>query len=95
VLALETTNYTAMLNRAIAYLRSDQLDAAQRDYETLQKAVPRAYQVYYGLGEIAYRRKDTNGVVRNYELYLSNAPPNLEEAKVIRERLGKLTPTPR
>ena len=95
VLTLETTNYTAMLNRAIAYLRDGQLDASQSDYETLQKAAPTAYQVYYGLGEIAFRRKDTNGAVRNYELYLSNAPPNLEEGKAIKERLSMLKPTPR
>ena len=95
VLTLEPTNYTAMLNRAIAYLRSGQLDASQLDYETLQKAAPTAYQIYYGLGEIAYRRNDTNGAVRNYELYLSNAPPNLAEGKAIKERLSMLKPTPR
>jgi tetratricopeptide (TPR) repeat protein len=71
------------------------LDESQQDYETLQKAAPSAYQVYYGLGEIAYRRKDTNGAIRYYELYLSNAPPNLEEAKAIRERVSKLKPNPR
>ena len=99
-LALETNNNSALhnsalLNRAIANLRSGHLDESQRDYETLQKTAPTAYPIYYGLGEIAYRRNDTNGVIRNYELYLSNAPSNLEEAKAIRERLAKLKPTPR
>jgi tetratricopeptide (TPR) repeat protein len=95
VLTLEPTNYPAMLNLAIALLRSGHLDEAQQYYETLQKAAPTAYQVQYGLGEIAFRRNDTNGVIRNYELYLSNAPPSLEEAKAIRERLAKFKPPPR
>src|SRR5439155_20607623 len=38
LLSLETNNYSALLNRAIAYLRSGKLEAAQRDYEVLQKA---------------------------------------------------------
>ena len=94
VLALETNNYSALLNRAIAYLRGGQLDASQQDYETLQKAAPTAYQIYYGLGEIAFRRNDTNAAIRNYELYLTNAPPNLEEAKLIRTRLSGLKSNP-
>jgi tetratricopeptide (TPR) repeat protein len=92
VLTVAPTNSIARLNRAIAYLRSDRLDEAQQDYEILQKAAPRSYPVYYGLGEIALRRNDTNGVIRNCELYLSNAPPNVEEVKAIRERLAKFKP---
>ncbi len=78
-----------MLNRAIAYLRSDKLDEARRDYEVLQKTFPTAFQVFYGLGEIAYRKSETNAAVRNYELYLANSPPP-EEAKVISARLKQL-----
>jgi len=40
VLSLQSNYYPAMLNRAIAYLRSEQLDAAKQDYEVLQKALP-------------------------------------------------------
>jgi len=45
--------------------------------------------VYYGLGEIAYRKSETNAAVRNYEIYLANSPPP-EEAKLISARLKQL-----
>jgi len=90
---LQNTNSTpALLNRAIAYLRSGQLDSAQTDYEALQKALPKAYPVYYGLAEIAYLRKETNAAIRYCELYLANAAPNSEEAKFVSQRLAELKP---
>jgi tetratricopeptide (TPR) repeat protein len=91
-LSLETTNHSALLNRAIAYLRADKLDAAQQDYEVLQKAFPTAFQIYYGLAEVAWKRKDTNAAIRNYELYLVNAPTNTTEATLVSERLKELKP---
>jgi tetratricopeptide (TPR) repeat protein len=94
VLAVQTNNYPAMLNRAIAYLRSDQLDSARADYETLQKVFPRQFQIYYGLGEIAFREKDTNAAIRYYELYLANAIPNSQESKFITERVAQLKAGP-
>ena len=92
LLSLETNNYSALLNRAIAYLRSGKLEAAQRDYEVLQKAFPTAFQIYYGLGEIAYQKKETNAAIRNYQLYLTNSAPNTEEAKSVKGRLKELKP---
>jgi tetratricopeptide (TPR) repeat protein len=92
VLALDSTNYPAMLNRAIAYLRSDKLDAAQSDYEVLQKAFPTAFQIRFGLAEIAWRKKDTNAAILNYELYRANAPTNTTEAQLVNERLRELQP---
>jgi len=91
-LALETNNYPALLNRAIAYFRGENFDAAQRDYEALQKVFPTAFQVYFGLGEIYYRKKDTNAAIRNYQLYLTNSPSNNQEAKFVTARLRELTP---
>jgi tetratricopeptide (TPR) repeat protein len=89
-LAIDTNNYSALLNRAIACLRANKLEAAQRDYELLQKAFPTAFQIYYGLAEIAWRKKDTNAAVRNYQLYLVNAQTNTAEAKFVSERLKQL-----
>ena len=91
-LSLETTNYSALFNRAIAYLRADKLDAAQQDYEVLQKAFPTAFQISYGLAEIAWQKKDTNAAIRNYEIYLANAPTNTTEAALVNERLKELKP---
>jgi tetratricopeptide (TPR) repeat protein len=90
VLAMDTNNYSALLNRAIAFLRSDKLDAAQRDYGVLQKAFPTAFQIYYGLGEIAWLKKDTNAAIRNYQIYQANAPTNTAEAKLVSARLEEL-----
>jgi tetratricopeptide (TPR) repeat protein len=91
-LAIEATNSTARLNRAIACLRANKLEAAQRDYELLQKTYPTAHQIFYGLAEISRRQKDTNAAVRNYQLYLANAPTNTAEAKLVAERLKELKP---
>jgi tetratricopeptide (TPR) repeat protein len=92
VLAMDTTNSSARLNRAIAYLRGDKLEAAQRDYEVLQKAFPSAFQIYYGLGEVAWRKKDTNAAIRNYQFYLANAHTNTAEARLVSARLKELQP---
>jgi tetratricopeptide (TPR) repeat protein len=91
VLVVQTNNYPALLNRAICYLRAGQLEPAQRDYEILQKVFPTAFQIYYGLAEIAWQKKDTNSAIRNYQLYLANAQTNTPEAKSVSERLKGLT----
>lgn len=90
VLTLQPTNYIAMLYRAIANLRSDKLDAARQDYETLQRQFTNSYQVYFGLGELAYRRKETNAAIRHYESYLTNALPNSPESQLVITRLKEL-----
>ncbi len=99
VLDLETNSNSelynsALLNRAIVYLRAGRLDASQRDYEALQKNYPTACQVYYGLGEIAYQKKDTNAAIRSYQLYLTNSPPGNTETNFIIARLKELKPGP-
>lgn len=90
VLDLDTNNYSALLNLAIACLRANRLEDSQRHYEVLQKAFPTASQIAYGLGEIAWRKKDTNAAVRNYQLYLANAQTNTVEAKTVFARLKEL-----
>jgi tetratricopeptide (TPR) repeat protein len=81
---------SALFNRAIAYLQSGKLEDSERDYATLQKAFPTAYKLYYGLAEIAYRKQDTNAAVRQYNLYLANAPTNTAEAEFVRNRIKEL-----
>jgi len=90
-LALQPTNYVAMFNRAVAYLQSGELDAAQSDYLELSRVFPTSYQVYYGLGEIAFRKKDTNAAIIYYQNYLSNAIPGSAEAEFVKNRLDQLT----
>ncbi len=90
LLATQTNNYAALLDRAIAYYKLDKLDDAKADYTAVAKAAPKAFQVYYGLAQIADRQKDTNAAVKNYELYLTNAPANTGEAALVKSRLKEL-----
>jgi tetratricopeptide (TPR) repeat protein len=90
VLRLQPTNNDALFNRAIALLSAGQLDAARSDYQQLQKAFPKSFQVAYGLGEIAWRQHATNDAIANYHLYLANAPTNTAEARLIGQRLAGL-----
>jgi tetratricopeptide (TPR) repeat protein len=91
-LMIDTNNYTARFDRAISYLCSDHLDQAQIDYQVLVKVFPKSFKLYYGLGEIAWQRKDTNSAIRYYQLYLSNSIPDLGETKTIAARLQSLLP---
>ncbi|MCU0787495.1 MAG: DUF2723 domain-containing protein [Verrucomicrobia bacterium] len=89
-LSLQSNNAPARLNRAIANLQLDNLDAAHSDYEELLLQFPKAYPLYYGLGEIAYKRGQTNQAVHNFRLYLTNAPPFTPEAREVRRKLETL-----
>lgn len=95
-MGMETNNSPALrayaqFNRAVAYLRANKLDQAQHDYEALNKIYP-AFQIYYGLQDIAYRKKDFPNAVKYCELYLTNAPPDTDEAKLVSARLKELKP---
>jgi tetratricopeptide (TPR) repeat protein len=82
----------ALFVRARAYLGGNQLDKAETDFQTLQKAHPGAFQPYYGLGEVAYQRQDTNTAVQYYKHALANTPTNSVEANAIITRLRDLQP---
>jgi tetratricopeptide (TPR) repeat protein len=99
LLALQTNNYTALLERAISNLQLTNYPAAKADYESLLKVAPKAYQIDYGLQEIAYHQKDTNALANYLKLYLTNyygsfptnyTPPETEELKIIKQRLKEL-----
>jgi tetratricopeptide (TPR) repeat protein len=90
LLDIQTTNNDALFNRAVAYLQSDKLDAARADYEKLGQTFTNSFQVAYGLGEIAWRKHETNEAIKNYEAYLKTANTNSAEATNIIERLKAL-----
>jgi tetratricopeptide (TPR) repeat protein len=90
VLSIQTNNPQALFNRALANLDSDRLDAARADYETLGQTFTNSFQVAYGLGEIAWRKHETNEAIKNYEIYLSNAKTNTAESAKVVERLKSL-----
>jgi tetratricopeptide (TPR) repeat protein len=90
VLSIQTNNPQALFNRAVANLDSDKLDAARADYETLRQTFTNSFQVAYGLGEIAYRKHETNEAIENYKIYMANARTNTAEATNILQRLREL-----
>jgi tetratricopeptide (TPR) repeat protein len=90
VLAVQTNNNDARFNRAIAYLETGRLDDARADFQQLQQSFTNSFQVAYGLGEVAWRKQETNEAVRNYKIYLANANTNTAEARTIIERLRGL-----
>ena len=90
VIQIQTNDPTARFNRALAYLQTSQLDQARADYRLLQNAHTNSFQVAFGLAEVAWRQHDTNEAIRNYQLYLANAPTNSIEATTVRTRLAQL-----
>jgi tetratricopeptide (TPR) repeat protein len=95
ILERQPSNVSALRNRAIAHLNRGDLPRAQKDYEKLRKLMPGNYVTYYGLAEVAYRRKDSKTAEKFYRLYLQNLPqeesPALQEEKRrVSERLGEL-----
>jgi tetratricopeptide (TPR) repeat protein len=90
VLSLQNDNEGALYYRAVAYLNSGKLDAAFADYKGLNQTFANSYRVAYGLGEIAWRRHETNEAIKNYELYLAGANTNTDEARTIIQRLREL-----
>lgn len=85
-----TNTYPARLNRALAYFRMGRLDAAEADYQELLRAFPADYQPYQGLAEIAREKSETNAAIRYYQLFLSKAAANSEEARIVATRLKTL-----
>jgi tetratricopeptide (TPR) repeat protein len=90
VLEIQTNDPTARFNRALAYLDSKNFAAARADYLQLQSTYTNSFQIAFGLGEIAWQKKDTGEAIRNYQIYLANAPTNSAEAKTVSERLKSL-----
>lgn len=90
LMELQPSNHYALINRAIANLQAGEYDAADRDYRALSTVFTNAYQVHFGQGEIAWRRKNTNDAIRSFELYLRSAPTNTPEARLVTDRLRQL-----
>jgi tetratricopeptide (TPR) repeat protein len=90
VLELDPSDPAARINRASTYLRAGRLEEAHADYELLFKDFPTAYQVLYGLADIAARKNDTNAAIEFYQRYLVNGIPQTEEYKVVAYRLKHL-----
>ena len=89
-LELAPDNKIIRLNRAITLLRAKQYDSAHEDYLTLLKEAPDAYQVQFGLGEIAVAKNDTANAVSHFEAYLKAAPHGTPEFLQVSNRLADI-----
>jgi tetratricopeptide (TPR) repeat protein len=90
VLQREPKNDAALMNRAIAELQANKLDDAEKDYQQLLAIAPTMHAAYYGLGEIADRRKQVQKTISNFELFLKYAPKETMEIQAVQERLRTL-----
>jgi tetratricopeptide (TPR) repeat protein len=90
VLSIQGTNYGAQLYRALAYLGSERIDEAQKDFEALLKIYPNSNDVNSGLAEIALRRNDTNTAIKHFEICLKNTPVGSPQARMIGDRINRL-----
>jgi tetratricopeptide (TPR) repeat protein len=89
-LELDPANAIVRLNRAITLFRARLFDDALADYNILLKEHPDAYQIYYGLGEIAAGKSDTATATGHFEQYLKIAPPGTPEYLQVSNRLVEL-----
>jgi tetratricopeptide (TPR) repeat protein len=90
-ISLQPTNSDARLFRAVAYLENTNLEDATLDYETLKKTdSTKDASANYGLGEIAFRKGDTNTAIRLFEVSLTEMPTNSPGAKALEERIKVL-----
>jgi hypothetical protein len=56
----------------------------------LLQTSPRSHKVVFGLGEIAWRRQDTNAAIGFYQQCLSLSQPATADHKIVAERLRQL-----
>jgi tetratricopeptide (TPR) repeat protein len=77
----------ARFNRALANLETGRLDAALTDYLSIN---PPSRDVFYGIGEIYFRKKNANKAREYFEKYLKSAPRGLPERRLVEERLKSL-----
>jgi len=91
LVALRPDNILPHLNRAIALLKSGQLDAAESDYLKVLELRPTEHRAHYGLGEIAWERKDYREAAEHYEAYLKfTRKPGNQEARDVTKRLESI-----
>ena len=88
--SLDPKSLVILINRSISNLKVGRLEDAQRDYEALEKSMPKVpAAVYYGLFDIAYKKKNPKTAVKYAQLYLKDAVKGTPEYKEVLERMSK------
>jgi tetratricopeptide (TPR) repeat protein len=86
-LALDATSVSARLFRAVAYLQTRKLEAARQDYQMVLNHPATAPSALFGLGDIAWRERDTNAMISYYQAFLTNNVATSPQAALISKRL--------
>lgn len=91
ILKIDPKNTFALMNRAIACLEAGRLDDAEQSYNQLLPLLQSpVYSIYYGLGEIAYRKKNKEEALKNFDRYLQLIPAKSPEARLVKDRIKNL-----
>jgi tetratricopeptide (TPR) repeat protein len=91
ILKIQPTNSFALMNRAIACLQADRLDESEQAYHELLNILQKPpYSIYYGLGEIAYKKKNKEEALKNFDRYLQLIPAKSPEARLVKDRIKNL-----
>jgi Flp pilus assembly protein TadD len=95
-LSLSLTNtYNARLYRAIAYLRTGKLEAAEADYQVLLQAFPASPSSCLQMASAAVNRGDTNSAIQYCKEYLARFGDDPRVTRQVAARLESLQPTRR
>jgi tetratricopeptide (TPR) repeat protein len=90
VLMLDPGNDSARLSRGIAALGDDQVDTAQRDFQTLLQSSEYVASALFGLGGVAWRQRDTNAIIGYYEAFLTNRVAVSQQTALATQRLNEV-----
>jgi tetratricopeptide (TPR) repeat protein len=89
-IAADPSDEEARLQRAIASMGAGQLEAAHADYQELLKTQSGHANALYGLGAIAWRKRDTNAAIDFYQQYLSRSNKESPQFRLASARLRQL-----
>lgn len=90
-LELDPKNGVVRLNRAIARQRSKDYAGAKEDYQTLLETYTNAFQVQFGLGEIAVAETNLPAARQYFEASLKLAPPGTPDYLQVSNRLAEIS----
>ena len=89
VLAL-TNSPKMRINRAAAYLKLGNITAAEADYQQLTNFTEGAFQIHFGLSQIARERHQTNLAIEHLQICLSNSVSGSDVWEQARNLLNSL-----
>jgi tetratricopeptide (TPR) repeat protein len=90
VVSIHTNVPTALLYRAITYIKMGDLNKAKQDYEAIVQTYPNLREALFGLHDIAFEQNQKMAALEYGKRYLSNAIPAVPETKLVVSRVRSL-----